>query len=615
MSATVSPQDLLPRVPTNPGVYLMKDAGGRIIYVGKAKNLKKRLSSYFQRPDQHDLKTGILVEKIASFDTIITPSEQEALILESTLIKRYKPRYNVILKDDKRYPLLRINIREPYPYITVVRKFAKDGALYFGPFTSGKAVHRTLKVIRKTFKLRKCKTRELVKRSRPCLNYQIGACLGPCCNEVDRETYRDIVREVSLFLKGRAPELLKTIKNDMLAAAERQDFETAAELRDKLFAIEKITERQAVVATDQLDRDVLAIASMQGHTLLTVLYIRGGYLMASRHFSISQTLAGPAEMIEAFIRQHYEDNQFIPKEILVPAAIESRALLEEWLKTLKGQNVRIHIPVRGEKRRLIDMAHENAAIELRTRIESGRAADEVLDRLQRRLHMDTRPMRIECFDNSHISGTHPVAGMVVFEGGTPDKSSYRKFSLKSVAESDDYAYMTEVLTRRFGKKDEHRPFPDLLMVDGGKGQLNIARAVVRSLGLDGEFQLIGIAKKDEGKGESADKIFLPGRSNPVNFGKDSDLLLFLQRIRDEAHRFAVSFHRQTRKQGAIRSALDTIPGIGSKRKKTLLTHFGGIHRIASASLEEISALPGMNRKIAETVINALAGDRHETENH
>ncbi len=609
---TESLQTLLPRVATDPGVYLMKDAGGRIIYVGKAKNLKKRLSSYFQRSDQHDLKTSVLVEKIADFETIITASEQEALILESTLIKRYKPRYNVILKDDKRYPFLRINIREPYPFISVVRKFAGDGAQYFGPFTSGKAVHQTLKVIRKTFKLRKCKTKEFMKRSRPCLNYQIGACLGPCCNNVEKETYHEIVKEVGLFLKGRAPELLRKIKNDMVQAAEREDFETAAELRDKLFAIEKMTEKQVVVTTDQRDRDVLAIVRDKEHVLLTVLFIRGGYLTASRHFSISETLADQTEMIEAFIRQYYEKTQFIPGEILVPAVIENVSLLEEWLKTLKGSHVRIYKPMRGEKRRLLEMALENAGKELQYRIESGRAANELLDRLQRRLHMNTRPIRIECFDNSHILGNHPVAGMVVFNEGKPDKASYRKFSIKTVQEPDDYAYMAEILSRRFGKDEDSRPFPDLLMVDGGKGQLNIARAVIQSLGLEGEFQLIGIAKKDENKGENADKIFLPDRSNPVIFGKDTDLLLFLQRIRDEAHRFAIRFHRQRRNQGTIQSALDAVPGVGKQRKKTLLDHFGGVQQIAEASLEDICVLPGMNRKVAQAVITTFSGGLHET---
>jgi excinuclease ABC subunit C len=606
---------MLSRVATNPGVYLMKDTKDRIIYVGKAKNLKKRLSSYFQRSDQHDLKTSVLVKKIAAFETIITSSEQEALILEATLIKRYKPRYNVILKDDKRYPFLRINVREPYPFVSVVRQCAKDGALYFGPFTSGKAVQQILKVIRKTFKLRKCKIRNFRNRSRPCLNYQMGVCLGPCCNSVKKETYDDIVKEVGLFLKGRTPELLRKIKEDMLSAAEREDFEIAAELRDKLFAIKKITEKQVVVTSDQLDRDVLAMVQAREYALITILSIRGGYLTASRHFGISETLADREEMIEAFIRQYYEKQPFIPREILVPLALENLTLLETWLKNLKGGYVRVHHPVRGEKRRLMDMALENAEKELQARIESGRAAYERLERLQRRLQMETRPARIECFDNSHIMGNYPVAGMVVFAEGKPDKEAYRKFTIQTVKEPDDYAYMAEIMQRRFGKDGESEPFPDLLMVDGGKGQLNIARAVVDSLGLTGAFQLIGIAKKDERKGETADKIFLPGRSNPVNFGKDADLLLFLQHIRDEAHRFAIRFHRRRRNQGTLQSRLDAIPGIGRQRKKTLLTHFGGVRQLAEASLEDITALPGMNRKVAQAVFETFSGGEQEVGNH
>lgn len=608
-------REMLSRVSSKPGVYLMKDAKDRIIYVGKAKNLKKRLSSYFNRPDQHDMKTGVLVKRIATFDTIITSSEQEALILEATLIKRHKPRYNVILKDDKRYPSLRINVREPYPYISVVRKIAKDGSLYFGPFASGKAVHQTLKIIRKTFKLRKCKTKDFMKRSRPCLNYQIGACLGPCCLDVDLEAYREMVKEVSLFLKGSAPELIRKIKKEMLAAAEGQEFEKAAELRDKLIAIEKTIEKQVVVTTDQVDRDILAIARTPEHSLITMLFVRGGFLMGTRHFSFAETMANDAEMMGAFIRQYYETNQFIPKEILIPAAIEDAPLLEDWLKTIKGQNVHIRHPLRGEKRLLIKMALQNAEKELRERIASGATVTEMLLRLQKRLHMDTLPMRIECFDNSNIAGAHPVAAMVVFEKGKADKASYRKYTIKTVRQQDDYAYMAEVLERRYAKGDESRPFPDLLMVDGGKGQLNIALAVIKALDLEDEFQLIGIAKKDEKRGETADKIFLPGRSNPVNFGRDGDLLLFLQRIRDEAHRFAISFHRRRRNKTSIQSALDSIPGIGQKRKEMLFSHFGGIRQMAAASPDEISALPGMNRKVAEAVVNALSGGCHETQNN
>jgi excinuclease ABC subunit C len=320
-------------------------------------------------------------------------------------------------------------------------------------------------------------------------------------------------------------------------------------------------------------------------------------------------------MIEAFIRQYYEKQPFIPREILVPLALENLTLLETWLKNLKGGYVRVHHPVRGEKRRLMDMALENAEKELQARIESGRAAYERLERLQRRLQMETRPARIECFDNSHIMGNYPVAGMVVFAEGKPDKEAYRKFTIQTVQEPDDYAYMAEIMQRRFGKDGESEPFPDLLMVDGGKGQLNIARAVVDSLGLTGAFQLIGIAKKDERKGETADKIFLPGRSNPVNFGKDADLLLFLQHIRDEAHRFAIRFHRRRRNQGTLQSRLDAIPGIGRQRKKTLLTHFGGVRQLAEASLEDITALPGMNRKVAQAVFETFSGGEQEVGNH
>jgi len=599
--------DKLSRVSSGPGVYLMKDRVGEIIYVGKARNLKKRLASYFTKPVQPDIKTSVLVKKIERFDTILTASEKEALILESTLIKRYKPRYNVFLKDDKRYPSIRLDTRHPYPSLKIVRKIKKDGSMYFGPFVSSTAVRQTLKMINKTFMLRKCKATDFKTRTRPCLNYQMQRCLAPCCNDVDGNVYRKIVKEVILLLKGRTSDLIRKIKKEMISAADNQDYETAASLRDKIFALENTVEKQVVVSADFIDRDVIGIAGSYELSLITVLIIRGGVLLGTRNFAFSETMSTDTETIGTFIRQYYEKEPFIPKEILTPILLEDSALIEECLKNIKGNKVNILWPRRGKKARLLKMADRNADISLKEHIASLSSDMEMLARLKKKIKINRLPERIECFDNSSISGKEPVAGMVVFEKGKPKKSSYRRYKIKTVCKHDDYAYMDEVLRRRYGKGEKSRPYPDLLVVDGGKGQLNIAVSVIKDLKIEGRFDIIGIAKKDEKRGEVQDKIYKPGRVNPVNFGKEGNLLLFLQRVRDEAHRFAISFHRKRRGKASMRSVLDTIPGIGKKRKQILLKHFKSIKKIRAATTEELSAVPGMNRKAAAEVAKKLGG--------
>lgn len=599
--------DKLSRVSSEPGVYLMKDRVGEIIYVGKARNLKKRLTSYFTKPVQPDIKTSVLVKKIESFDTILTASEKEALILESTLIKRYRPRYNVFLKDDKRYPSIRLDTSHPYPSLTIIRKIKKDGSMYFGPFVSSTAVRQTLKMINKTFKLRKCKAGAFKTRTRPCLNSQMQRCLAPCCNYVDGNVYGEIVKEVILLLKGRTSDLIRKIKKEMISAADNQDYETAAVLRDKIFALEKTVEKQVVVSTDFIDRDVIGIAGSYELSLITVLIVRGGFLLGTRKFTFSETMSTYSEIIGTFIRQYYEKEPFIPREILTPILLEDSALIEEFLKNIKKKRVSIMWPRRGEKAKLLEMADRNADVNLKEHIASLSTDMEMLARLKKKIKLNRLPERIECFDNSSISGKQPVAGMVVFEKGKSKKSSYRRYKINTVYKHDDYAYMDEVLRRRYGKGEKAKPYPDLLIVDGGKGQLNIAVSVVKDLKIEGRFDIIGIAKKDEKKGEVQDKIYKPGRVNPINFGKEVDLLLFLQRVRNEAHRFAISFHRKRRGKTSIRSVLDTIPGIGKKRKQILLKHFRSIKKIQEATIEELSAVPGMNSKAAEAVRERLGG--------
>jgi excinuclease ABC subunit C len=582
-------KERLANLPSAPGVYLMKDAKGHILYVGKARDLRKRIGSYFRDVGQKDLKTSVLIEKIDHFDTMLTNTEKEALILESNLIKRHRPRYNVVLKDDKRYPCLRLDIKSPYPNLTVARKIEKDGALYFGPFPSAGAVRQTLKLIHSTFKIRKCKSRSFKRRERPCLNYQMGLCLGPCSLPIAPEVYQAVVEEVVMFLKGRTPELIKNVRKQMESAAARQDFEAAAAHRDRLFALERTLEKQVATTTDFKDRDVLGKARQGRAALMMVLFIRSGFLLGNRPFYLSETVVSDAEMITSFVKQYYEEAPFIPKEVLLPTPPEDQAMLEEWLSDLKGEKVRIMVPQRGEKAGLVRMADQNAEKGLKEQLDAAMAEQELLDRIQRRLVLDRRPERI----------------MVVFERARPSRAAYRKYCIKSAPGSDDYAMLREVLTRRYKKVDARQPLPDLLMVDGGKGQLNMAIAVLQALRLSGSFDLIGIAKKDPERGETKDKIYKPGRKNPLNLKKDTDVLLFLQRIRDEAHRAVITYHRKRRLMTCRRSVLEEIPGIGETRRMRLLKHFGSLKQIKAASVEELAAVPGMTRQAARAVFEAL----------
>ncbi len=606
---TSSLKDKAAAAPSGPGVYIMKNAQQRIIYVGKAANLKNRLASYFSGSQHTDIKTGVLVEQIASFETIQTSSEKEALILESNLIKKHRPRYNVILKDDKRYPSLRLDMKSDYPCLQVVRKIRNDGAVYFGPFASASAVRQTLKLIHKTFRLRKCTATRVKLRSRPCLYYQMGLCLAPCCKSVSRSAYHDIVNEVRMFLNGRTSELPAKIRLEMAAAAERQEYEKAAQLRDKLFAIEKTFEKQVAVTTDFVDRDVIGMASDPPYTLLWVMFVRNGFMQGAKDFRVDEDTATDPEIIGAFLKQHYEDASDFPKEILIPCEHEDKSLYEEWLSQKKGKKVGLHHPKRGDKVRLIRMAEENARTRLSQRIEAEMANQSLLEGLRQELRLERSPRRIECVDNSGISGQELVAGIVVYEDGVPNKSEYRRYIIRNVDQADDYACMREVLERRFAPGHTATDvLPDLLVIDGGKGQLNIAVSVLDKLGLLQEFPAIGIAKADPDRGETSDKVYVPGRRNPLNLTAHRDVLYFIQRIRDEAHRYAITYHRQKRTKTALRSRLDGIQGIGEKRKAVLLKHFKSIQKIKAASVEELAGLPGMNRRAAENIQKTLNAD-------
>jgi excinuclease ABC subunit C len=597
---------------TGPGVYLMKSGTGDVIYVGKAKNLKKRVASYFKRDIHTDMKTGVLVKKIEKFDTILTVTEQEALILEANLIRKHKPRYNVILKDDKRYPLLRIDTTTDYPNITIARKMKKDGALYFGPYASAGAVHQTVKFINKTFKLRKCNSKTFRNRTRPCMYHQIGVCLAPCCLDVDKKVYRQIIDEVAMFLKGRTPDLIRQVRNEMADAASEERYEDAAQLRDKIFGLERTLEKQHVVSSDMTDRDVISVSRGDNLSLITLMSIRGGVLSGSRHFQFHETMADDADLIGTFITQYYEEAPYVPGEILVSVLPHDFEMISDFLKVIRKGSVSIAEPMRGDRKKYVDMAKQNGAKELEDRETQGKRGIELLVRLKKKLEMEKVPLLIECFDNSNMSGKEPVSAMVVFKDGKPLKSSYRRYKIKTVLEQDDYSYMAEVLGRRYGKEDPELPLPDLLIVDGGKGQLNVAVSVLKETGKEGLFDVVGIAKKDESKGETQDKIFKPGRSNSLNFSRDEDLLFFLQNIRDEAHRFVIGFHRKRRSSKSLLSVLDAIPGIGAKRKKALLDYFGNISGVKKASLEEIKHVEGMDKKTAEAVFKSFSHEDSES---
>ncbi len=583
----------------------MKDAKGKILYVGKAKDLKKRLASYFIKKQHHELKTAALLDMVKDFDLIITTSGHEAFILESNLIKEHNPKYNVILKDGKNYPLLRIDMNETYPAIQRVRKIKNDHALYFGPYSSSMSVNRTLKQIQKIFKLRKCRNTQFQNRSRPCLNYQIKSCLGLCCIEVPEADYKSRVKDAILFLKGKSRQVVKKLKNEMKSHAVLQEFEKAAQARDAVFAIENIMEKQVVVCPDLKDRDVMGLAADKGKAVVTIMIVRSGLLIDTANYPLDLGFKEANEALSAFVDQYYKKTRFLPGFVLLNQEIENKEEIERLLTIQLGKKVQVHCPKRGEKKRLVDMAIVNASRELEKILLREKEEQATLIMLKSLLGMKDLPQRIECFDNSNISGQDPVSSMVVFKNARPDKSAYRKYIIKGIEFQDDYAYMYQTLERRFSKTREKMAWPDLLVVDGGKGQLGMAMAVLKDLGLEQPFAMVGLAKKDKAKGEVFDKIYVPGRSNPLNIGMSKKALYLLQQVRDEAHRFAITFQRKRREKRGGLSFLDSISGIGPKKKKMLLTRFKGVKNMEKASLEELSSLPGITRELAARLLKEL----------
>jgi excinuclease ABC subunit C len=594
---SLDPEFLRAHAPEGPGVYIFKDGLDRPIYVGKAKNLKKRILSYFKASGDLPYKTQVMMSRAKSLEFILTTTDQEAFILESNLIKKHLPRYNIILRDDKQYPWLRLDPKEPYPSLCIVRKARKDGARYFGPFSSALSVRSTVKLIDRIFHLRKCRNRALPKRSRPCLNYQLERCLGPCAMQVPSESYKEIVDQVTLFLEGRSQDLIKALHESMEAAAEHLDFERAAKIRDQLKAVDRTVERQSVVSPKMADQDVIGLAHGEARYQIVVLSIRKGHLSGSRDYVFRNEEGSPSEVMEAFVKQYYPRETFIPKHVLLSEPIEDESGIEEWISGLAGKRIFIECPSRGEKARLIKMAMVNAENLLKSRIEP-----DVIALAQEVLKLKKTPRTMEAVDISNISGDMAVGAVVSFVDGEPHRAGYRNFRIKTVEGIDDYGMMAELLSRRLSKN----PVPDLIVVDGGKGHLMAAKKVVDKHHAGDPPDLVAIAKANQD--EESDKVFIPGRKNPIPLRQDHPVLHLLMRIRDEVHRRAISYHRKLRGKDLTGSILDRIPGIGIKKKRSLLNYFGSLDAVAGATVVELLKVPGITQALAKNIADFFSGN-------
>jgi excinuclease ABC subunit C len=609
-------QAILETLPTRPGCYIMKDAAGTIIYVGKAINLRNRVRSYFHGSD-HTPKTRQLVRQIANIEWIVADSELEALILEMNLIKKYRPRYNIRLKDDKRYPYIRVHWADPFPKVTVTRQLDDDGSRYFGPYTSVWAVHQTLDLLRHIFPYRTCDRIITGHDPAPCLYFHIKLCNAPCIGVTDQIQYRQMIDDLCHFLEGDTEAIISHLEQDMQQASEALNFERAAQIRDQLQAIGKVVERQRVISDQSEDEDVIALARDEREACVQVFFVRNGKLIGRDYFLLEGTDdAADAEVLEQFLKQFYSQATSIPPKVLLEKDIEEATIIRQWLGSRRKGDVELIVPQGNSPQELVEMAHENAVETLqalraqwandRHRQEQGVAE------LQEALALSNPPNRIECYDISNTQGTASVGSMVVFEQGVPNKKLYRRFNIKTVEGPNDFASMEEVLTRRFkrwqaaqemtapGQKPDpaFALLPDLIIVDGGEGQLGRAVAVLERFGLTDKVPVVGLAKQQE-------EIFRPGRSDSLILPRHGEALYLVQRVRDEAHRFAITAHRNRRTKIGLTSRLESIPGIGPARRKALLTHFGSIERIESATVEELATVPGINPALATSIKSHL----------
>ena len=595
------------RLPTNPGVYLFKDKKGTILYIGKAGNIKHRVSSYFRKPAGKDLKTLTMLEKVADIDTIVTDTEKEAFILENTLIKAHHPRYNVKLRDDKNYPCLRLSMEDDFPTLTIVRRIKKDGSLYFGPYPSATSLRETLRLIRRLFPIRTCLDTKFSGRLRPCINYEMDRCTGPCCGKIDRGQYQEIVHQVKMFLEGKSKDLVESLKKKMEEESEQLHFEKAAKIRDQIDYIEHVIEKQKMVSSDFVDQDVIGFHRQNRTFAIHPLFVRGGKLLGGKGFTFPSKGLPDEEVLSSFLHQYYREDKFIPEQILIPKTLPEQNLIEQWLTELKGKRIRILVPLKGDKKHLLKMACENAQQFLLGKDKLEKDEKKLLEVLKEKLRLKKIPWRIEAFDISNLQGGNAVGSMVFFENGKPNKGRYRHFKIKTIEGADDTGMMYEVLLRHYQKSIEMNDLPDLVLLDGGRGQLNVGLEVLKELRIQ-EVDLISLAKEKTVESsrlsrtrKTEEKIFHPQYKEPILLGKHSPLLHLLDRIRDEAHRFAVTYHKNVRIRETIRSVLREIPGIGELRQKELLKFFGSVEKIKEATEEELAKAPKMNRTVAPIV--------------
>jgi excinuclease ABC subunit C len=586
----------LERLPDRPGVYLYKDAKSQVIYIGKAASLRSRIRSYFQASRTRDAKTDVLVDQIADLEVIVTANELEAMILESNLVKRHRPRYNIILRDDKHYPFLRLTTNEEYPRLVVARRVAKDGATYYGPFYPATALRDTLRLVRQLFPLRTCAIKIDGTAERPCLQYYIHRCHAPCTGWETREGYARTVEDVQAFLEGREDDLARRITREMEAAAGEEKYERAALLRDQIQALHKVQESQKIISTDLEDQDLIGLARQGSEACVQIFFVRKGRLLGRESFFFDRLLgAADGEVLSAFVRQFYTKNVVPPRELLLSTEIPEAGLVETWLGQRRGGRVELLVPQRGRKRELVGMAEENAALALQTHLLSRDSRRQVvMEDLQRSLNLPGLPHRIEGFDISNIQGTEAVGSMVVWEAGGMKKDDYKRFRIRTVPGADDYAMMAEVLRRRYGKAlEEGTVLPDLVMLDGGRGQLNVGVRVLEELGLD-FIPIVSLAKREE-------EVYHPESLHPLVLDPASPALHTLQKVRDEAHRFAITYHKKLRQRRTLQSILDQIPGIGPTLRTNLLRHLGSARKVREASVADLAAVPRVTPKLAQRI--------------
>ncbi len=600
--------EILDSIPKLPGIYMMKDGKGKVLYIGKAKSLFSRVRSYFQGSRNLMPRSRAMISKIKDIKVLTTESEREALILESNFVKKYQPRYNVLLKDDKHYPYIRLTLGEAYPRLEIVRKIKKDSSAYFGPYTMVKEVRETIRLIYKIFPLRQSKDDlDGTKKRRPCLNYQIGRCLAPCSSKISPEDYSKIVKDVQLFLKGKNGELIESLKKKMLIASETMEYEKAAVYRDKIAAVKTIFDKQKVISTSQENHDAIGYYREGDSALVQVLIVRDGKLIWEKNVRLkSQSEFENNELLASFLKQYYADEPILPREILLPHPIEDQNLLSDWLSEKKRSRVALESPTMGKKRSLVAMAASNAKLALKNELDDDESRVLMLEELQTQLSLKSLPQIIEGFDISNISGTYSVGSMVCFNEGKADKTNYRRFKIKDVEGIDDYAMLREVLIRRYGRLiEEEKPLPDLILIDGGKGHLNAGLQALRDLSLEDKVDLVCIAKGKNRNDLRTDEVFSPQKKEPFLFREHSPARLLLQRIRDESHRFAITYHRKLRNSKTLKSPLESIPGIGKKRRLALLKKFGSLENIRNSTPNELAQLPGITEPLAKNILEAV----------